>query len=55
MANFVMTDGRRLAECNGQSEGLCARCGFCMAGEMASVMHLSPGTLLAGLKLRVMG
>ncbi|MDR1647447.1 MAG: radical SAM protein [Zoogloeaceae bacterium] len=55
MANFVMVDGRRLAECNGKSEGLCERCGFCMAGEMASVMSLSPETLLAGLKLRVTG
>ncbi|MDR2031026.1 MAG: radical SAM protein [Azoarcus sp.] len=55
MANFVMADGRRLAECNGKSEGLCARCGFCMAGEMASVMSLSPDTLFAGLKLRVTG
>ena len=55
MANFVMVDGRRLAECNGKSEGLCARCGFCMAGEMASVMNLSPETLRAGMKLRVTG
>ncbi|MDR2260048.1 MAG: radical SAM protein [Azoarcus sp.] len=55
MANFVMADGRRLAECNGKSEGLCERCGFCMAGEMASVMSLSPDTLFAGLKLRVTG
>ncbi|MDR0736544.1 MAG: hypothetical protein LBF51_06910 [Zoogloeaceae bacterium] len=25
MANFVMVDDRRLAECNGRSEGLCER------------------------------
>jgi MoaA/NifB/PqqE/SkfB family radical SAM enzyme len=55
MANFVMPDGRRLAECNGKAAGLCERCGFCMAGEMAAVMTLKPETLLAGLKLRVMG
>jgi MoaA/NifB/PqqE/SkfB family radical SAM enzyme len=55
MANFVMVDGTRLAECNGKSAGLCERCGFCMAGEMASVMSLSPETLIAGLKLRVTG
>jgi sulfatase maturation enzyme AslB (radical SAM superfamily) len=53
MANFVMVDGRRLAECNGKTAGLCERCGFCMAGEMASVMNMKPETLLAGLKLRV--
>ncbi|MDR2364994.1 MAG: radical SAM protein [Zoogloeaceae bacterium] len=55
MANFVMADGSRLAECNGKREGLCERCGFCMAGEMASVMSLAPETLLAGIKLRVTG
>ncbi|MDR1351182.1 MAG: radical SAM protein [Zoogloeaceae bacterium] len=55
MANFVMVDGRRLAECNGKHEGLCERCGFCMAGEMASVMNLAPETLRAGMKLRVTG
>ncbi|MDR1855501.1 MAG: radical SAM protein [Azoarcus sp.] len=55
MTNFVMNDGRRLPECNGKAAGLCDRCGFCMAGEMASVMTLKPETLLAGLKLRVGG
>ena len=32
---------------------LCAHCGFCMAGEMASVFNFCPDTILAGLKLRV--
>ncbi|MDR2689844.1 MAG: radical SAM protein [Azoarcus sp.] len=55
VANFVMVDGQKLAECNGKTAGLCERCGFCMAGEMASVMSLKLETLLAGLKLRVLG
>lgn len=32
---------------------LCNHCGFCMAGEMASVFNFCPDTLLAGLKLRM--
>ena len=52
MANFIMPDGTRLPECQGKAANLCDRCGFCMAGEMASVMSLKPETLLAGLKLR---
>ncbi|MDR2014049.1 MAG: radical SAM protein [Azoarcus sp.] len=55
MANFVMPDGSRLPECQGRPAGLCGRCGFCMAGEMAGVMGLKLETLLAGLKLRVTG
>lgn len=55
MANFVMADGQRLPECQGKPAGLCDRCGFCMAGEMAAVMGMKPDTLLAGLKLRVTG
>ncbi|MCL2590872.1 MAG: radical SAM protein [Betaproteobacteria bacterium] len=55
MANFVMVDGKRLPECQGKETGLCERCGFCMAGEMASVMGMKLETLLAGLKLRITG
>ncbi|MDR2207986.1 MAG: radical SAM protein [Azoarcus sp.] len=55
MTNFVMPDGKRLPECQGREAGLCERCGFCMAGEMSSVMGLKLETLLAGLKLRVTG
>ena len=32
---------------------LCAHCGFCMSGEMASVFNFCPDTLLAGLSLRM--
>ncbi len=31
----------------------CKQCGFCMSGEMASVFHFCPDTLLAGFKLRM--
>lgn len=31
----------------------CKKCGFCMSGEMASVFHFCPDTLLAGFKLRM--
>jgi MoaA/NifB/PqqE/SkfB family radical SAM enzyme len=55
MTNFVMPDGKRLPECQGKEAGLCERCGFCMAGEMSSVMGLKLETLLAGLKLRITG
>ncbi|MDR2924737.1 MAG: radical SAM protein [Azoarcus sp.] len=55
MANFIMPDGKRLPECQGKEANLCDCCGFCMAGEMAAVMGMKPDTLLAGLKLRVMG
>ena len=30
----------------------CSDCGFCMAGEMASVFNFCPDTIVAGLKLR---
>jgi MoaA/NifB/PqqE/SkfB family radical SAM enzyme len=53
VTNFIMADGRRLAECQGKEAGVCDRCGFCMAGEMHSVFHFKPDTILAGLKLRV--
>jgi MoaA/NifB/PqqE/SkfB family radical SAM enzyme len=53
VTNFIMADGRRLAECQGREALVCDRCGFCMAGEMRSVFHFKPDTILAGLKLRV--
>ena len=31
----------------------CKHCGFCMSGEMASVFHFCPDTLLAGFRLRM--
>jgi MoaA/NifB/PqqE/SkfB family radical SAM enzyme len=53
VTNFIMPDGRRLSECQGRSEKVCDRCGFCMAGEMNSVFAFKPDTILAGLNLRV--
>jgi len=52
MTNFVFQDGTRAPQCIGEDLGICPDCGFCMAGEEASVMNLCPDTLLAGLKLR---
>jgi len=53
VSNFVMVDGSRQPECDGSRAGLCHRCGFCMAGEMNSVMTRKPDTLLAGMRLRM--
>jgi len=52
VADFVLPDGTYLRECPGSVAGVCDRCGFSMAGEMHSVMHLKPDTILAGMKLR---
>ncbi|MDR0714592.1 MAG: radical SAM protein [Bacteroidales bacterium] len=53
VSNFITADGKRLPDCGGTALGLCDRCGFCMAGEMNSVMRLKPDTVFAGLKLRM--
>jgi len=53
ISNFILVDGRRLPMCDGDSLGLCNKCGFCMAGEMHAIMSLKPDTLFAGMKLRV--
>ena len=53
VSNFILPDGQRLAECQGKAAGLCDRCGFCMAGEMRSLLDLKFDTIRAGLKLRV--
>ena len=55
MANYYLPDGMKLKQCPGKELGVCDDCGFCMAGEMYSVMHLKPDTILAGLKLRTYG
>ena len=34
-------------------EGVCDKCGFCMAGEERAVMDLAPDTIKAGMTLRV--
>ena len=53
ISNFIMADGARLEECPGRRAGLCGQCGFCMAGEMASLFAMKPDTILGGLNLRV--
>ena len=53
IANFIYADGTRQSECGGHATGLCDQCGFCMAGEMHSVMTLKPDTIIAGMKLRM--
>ena len=53
ITNFCLVDGTNYPECPGSAEGICDFCGFGMAGEMASLYNLHPGTLLAGLKLRL--
>lgn len=53
VSNFILPDGQKLAECQGKEAGLCDRCGFCMAGEMRSLLDLKFDTIRAGMKLRV--
>ena len=52
VTDFVYPDGRR-GLCVGDGTDKCDQCGFCMAGEMASVFAFRPDTIFAGLKLRV--
>jgi len=53
VTNFILADGMRLSECPGQILGICDRCGFSMAGEIASMFQLKPDTLLAASNLRI--
>ena len=53
ISNFIFADGTHSADCGGNKLGLCEQCGFCMAGEMHSVMTLKPDTIIAGMKLRI--
>lgn len=53
MTNFIFSDGTRKSQCIGEELGICAKCGFCMAGEESAIMELRPDTILSGLKLRV--
>lgn len=53
VSNFITVDGSKLPDCGGTALGLCDECGYCMAGEMNSVMSLKPDTIFAGLKLRI--
>ena len=52
VTNFIYPDGSE-GLCSGYGTELCRDCGFCMAGEMASVFNFCPDTLLAGFKLRM--
>ena len=52
VTNFIYPDGSR-GLCMGYGTEQCRKCGFCMAGEMASVFHFCPDTLLCGFKLRM--
>ena len=51
VTNFIYPDGKR-GLCIGDGTETCDKCGFCMAGEMASVFAFKPDTIFAGLKLR---
>lgn len=53
VANYVMIDGTKLPQCPGKILGTCDQCGFSMSGEMYSVLHLKPDTILSGMKLRM--
>lgn len=53
MANYILVDGTRLECCPGSRLGVCDDCGFCMSGEMYSVLRLRPDTLRAGMDLRM--
>lgn len=53
IANYILLDGTPLPQCPGKLLGICDDCGFCMSGEMYSVLHLRPDTLLAGMSLRL--
>ena len=52
VTNFIYTEGTR-GLCLGYGTEQCRVCGFCMAGEMASVFHFKPDTILSGFKLRM--
>jgi MoaA/NifB/PqqE/SkfB family radical SAM enzyme len=53
IANYILIDGTKLPNCPGSVLGVCDDCGFCMSGEMYSVLRMKPDTILAGLNLRM--
>jgi MoaA/NifB/PqqE/SkfB family radical SAM enzyme len=55
VTNFIMSDGTRFPECQGKTAGVCDQCGFAMSGEMHSMFSLTPDTIWAGIKLRLLG
>jgi len=52
VTDFIYPDGSK-GLCLGYGTDQCRDCGFCMAGEMSSVFHFCPDTILAGFKLRM--
>lgn len=53
MTDFVMVNGDYFRACPNFETDLCAKCGFCMSAEMNGIWNLRPGTILAGLKVRM--
>jgi hypothetical protein len=53
VTNFIFSDGAKTPQCIGKEQGVCDKCGFCMAGEMNAVFNFHPSTIFAGLKLRL--
>lgn len=53
VTNFILPDGVRLNECQGKTQNICDKCGFCMAGEITSMFHFKVDTVFAALKLRM--
>ncbi|MCL2131078.1 MAG: radical SAM protein [Lentimicrobiaceae bacterium] len=53
LTNFILPDGTRLNECQGKTQNVCDKCGFCMAGETTSLFRLKADTVFAALKLRM--
>lgn len=53
ITNFILPDGSKHDNCPLEALSLCERCGYCMAGEMASVFHFNPDTIFSAMKLRV--
>ncbi len=53
ISDFYLPDGSYCNTCEGKNHDLCGDCGFCMAGEMKSLVTLRPDTIISGLKLRI--
>ncbi len=54
ISDFYLPDGTYCDTCEGKNWNLCNECGFCMAGEMKSLVTLKPDTIISGLKLRIL-
>lgn len=55
LTNFILPDGTKLPECQGKTQNICEQCGFCMAGETASLFQMKMDTIFSALRLRVSG